>query len=95
MLIGSAIVPRYSPTYPPLHRIEGTAVPELARLPVVSWIATLDAKARVYQFLFRSRRWWLPLRLVGWGYAYFIVGFVALVCLLLTMAFILTLAGGY
>lgn len=60
--------------------------------PLCVPILTTEALVR---FLFKPRRWWLPLRLVGWGYAYFIVGFVFVVCVLLTLALFVSIVGGY
>jgi hypothetical protein len=48
-----------------LHLIEGTACSELATLPAVSWIATLDAKAQTWppaaRWAYRGLKWYLIL----------------------------------
>lgn len=66
----------------------------------LSFLATLRVVDRgslfvqnVYAFLYKPRRWWLPLRVVGWTYAYAIVAFAVLVCVLLTLGIILKILG--
>ena len=54
----------------------------------VSVILCLEMRPAVREFLYKERRWWLPLRSIGWAYAYSVIVFAFLVCVLLTQILI-------
>jgi uncharacterized membrane protein len=53
----------------------------------------VTTRAVIRQFLYKERRWWLPLRILGWAYAYWIIAACSVIAVLITLAVLAELIG--